>query len=188
MARNKEEGSVHCSDPSCFRNAAQLWNRQRSHSNPTSKGKPVDAVWQEAYHKSNKFRMGERYTESGARLSLLTSWQEDLQFHMLDAFHCWRGQHPVWLESCPYQEESLSSLLPLNLHFTLLLNQESRKWNNGYPVNLWQAANIGLRNYKTGTALLIPECELVAVAQVTLLSATLTVHSDQQAATSMLEC
>ena len=45
MARDKEEGTVHCSDLSCFRNAAQLWNRQRSHSNPTSKGKPVDAVW-----------------------------------------------------------------------------------------------------------------------------------------------
>lgn len=44
---------------------------------------------------------------------------------------------------------------------------------------LWQAANIGLRNYKTGTTLLIPECELVGVAQVTLLSATLTVTSKQ---------
>lgn len=44
---------------------------------------------------------------------------------------------------------------------------------------LWQAANIGLRNYKTGTTLLIPEYELVGVAQVTLLSATLTVTSKQ---------
>ena len=70
MARNKEEGSVHCSDPSCFRNAAQLWNRQRSHSNPTSKGKPVDAVWQEAYHKSNKFPYGgEVYGEWGTIIS-----------------------------------------------------------------------------------------------------------------------